>query len=152
MGGRLMNYSAFWKDYRKTTGTLTWRLATPDDLPAIRRLRNISEWFLKQPQRNPTLFDLPILLTIVAENQRGQIVDALYVEAQIELVKMACTAKGFEESAGLEEDLSRWLKDIGFKTVHLTTPLNLKEKMRAIAEKLGFKCQDDLFSYWKRRL
>lgn len=147
-----MTTAEFWRGYSRKTGTLTWRLAQPSDLPAIRKLRNIAERFLGCPQKNPRLFDMPVLLTLVAENEKGQIVDALYVEAQVELVKIACRARGFEESAGLEEDLSHWLRSIGIRTVLATTPPKLKDRMRGVFEALGFRLQDGWLSYWKRRL
>ena len=67
----------FWKDYRKVTGSLRWRLATPDDLPRIRRIKNVSERFLNQKQKNLPLFDPPVLLTLVAENAQGRIMDRM---------------------------------------------------------------------------
>jgi hypothetical protein len=147
-----MIWSEYWREFRKTTGRLTWRLATSADLPAIRRLRNVSERFLQQPQRNPSLFDLPVLLALVAENEKGKIVDAVYLEIQVELIKMACTRSGAEEGLALEEDIALWLKSIGFKSVLATTSVGLKERMTPILEKLGFRPVPPSLSYWKRRL
>jgi len=141
-----------WKGWSKRTGKLVWRLAVPADLPSIRRLRNVSERFLGQPQRNPTLFSMPVLLTLVAENERGRIVDCLYLEAQVELVKLACTAESLGELAGLEEDLSTWLKSIGIRTVLATTLAGPKDRMAAGLLNLGFKCCDKVWSYFKRNL
>lgn len=146
-----MSFAEFWRDYRKTTGRLTWRLAVPNDLSAIRRLRNVSERFLQQPQRNPSLFDLPVLLTLVAENERGKLVDCIYVEAQVEIIKMACTESGAVESAGLEEDLSLWLKSLGFRSV-LAVTSNPTKRMDAILEKLSFRKMPLNLVFWKRRL
>ena len=141
-----------WKNFRKVTGRLTWRLATPNDLPAIRRLRNVTERFLKQPQRNPQLFSLPVLLSLVAENEHGRIVDLVYVEAHVEVVKVACSAVGLEESFALDEDLSAWLRSIGFRTALVTTNHRLKPRMADELKAAGFKCMDALFSHWKRRI
>lgn len=144
-----MNY---WKGYKRVTGELSWRLATPDDLPAIRRLRNVAERFLNKPQRNPGLFERPVLLALVAENSRGKIVDLVYVEAQVEIVKMALTAVGFQESIALEEDLAPWLRGLGFKTAIVTTNQTLKGKMEQRLKSAGFMCMDALLSCWKRRI
>jgi len=146
-----MNES-FWKDYRKATGKLTWRLATSDDLSALRRLQKISERFLGAPQKNPCFFAAPVLLTLVAEDSSGKIVDALYVEAQVELVKLACTERGFRESAELEEDLSHWLRSIGFKTVLVTTSEKVRDRMKSLLSKLRFRPMDGVLSYWRRWL
>ena len=147
-----MKPSEFWRDWSKCTGKLTWRLVTADDLPAIGRLKNVSERFLGQPQRNPSLFRLPVLLALVAEYDRGKIVDALYLEAQVELVKLACTAESLTELAGLEEDLSKWLRSIGIRTVLATTLAGPKGKMSSTLHRLGFKACEGVFSYFKRLL
>ena len=147
-----MKPSEFWRGFSKCTGRLTWRLATADDLGSINRLKNVSERFLGQPQRNPSLFRMPVLLALVAENERGKIVDALYLEAQVELVKLACTAESLTELAGLEEDLSKWLRSIGIRTVLATTLAGPKGKMSSTLHRLGFKACEGVFSYFKRLL
>ena len=139
-----------WKGWTKTTGLLTWRLAVPDDLPAIRRLRNASERFLNQPQRDTPLFSSPVLLTLVAEDEPGRIVDALFVESQVEIVKIGCSEAGFAETAGLEADLSAWLRGIGFKRANVKMVHVLREKMGAVLGAMGFSCGDDEFSHWSR--
>lgn len=103
-------------------------------------------------QRNPSLFRMPVLLTLVAENERGKIVDALYLEAQVELVKLACTAESLTELAGLEEDLSKWLRSIGIRTVLATTLVGPKDKMSSALEALGFKACGGVWAYFKRHL
>lgn len=147
-----MGPAEMWKGYRKCTGKLTWRLATPDDLPRIRRLRNISERFLHQRQSQIGLFSPPVLLTLVAENEHGRIVDALYVQSIVEISKIACTEAGLEETAGLEEDLYAWLRGIGFKKAIINTNHGLREHMKPVLEKLGFRCADDTFARWTRHL
>ena len=88
-----MKPSEFWRGFSKCTGRLTWRLATADDLGSINRLKNVSERFLGQPQRNPSLFRMPVLLALVAENEQGKIVDCIYLEAQVELVNYKGTER-----------------------------------------------------------
>ena len=151
-GVEMTSRADFWKDYRRCTGSLTWRLATPDDLPRIRRLRNISERFLGMPQRDIPLFSMPVLLTLVAENERGKIVDCLYLETQVEVVKIGCDAGAFEESAGLEADISKWLRSIGIKTVLVTTTERTEKRMASFLHRLCFHRVEAMFRYWKRRL
>ena len=142
----------FWKGWTRKTGALTWRLAVPDDLLAIRKLRNISHRLTGEPQRNPRLFSMPVLLTLVAEDETGKVVDCLYVEAIAELVKMGCGPDSFAEMAGLEEDLSMWLKSICIRTVIATSLPEHKERMTPGFLSLGFKCMDRTFAYFKRIL
>src|ERR1035437_3948435 len=111
--------ASFWKGYSKKIGRLTWRLATADDLLAMRRIKNVTERFLNQRQKVPPLLSSPVLLTLVAENEKGKVVDVLYVESQVEICKMGCTQAGFEGTTGLAEDLHEWLKGVGFKSANI---------------------------------
>ena len=142
----------FWKDYRRVTGKLTWRLATPDDLPRIRRIKNVSERFLNQKQKNIPLFDPPVLLTLVAENAEAKIVDCLYIEAQVELVKMGCSPESLAELAGLEEDLTIYFKSLGIKTVLATTLKKRADGMAPGLTDLGFKSCESIWSYFRKYL
>ena len=144
--------ATYWDNYRRTTGDLTWRLATSEDQPAINRIRETSERFLNEKQKNPDLFSIPIMLTLVAENPIGEIVDALYVEAQVEIVKVGCSAESFTETIEIESDLYAWLRGLGIKTATVRTRQSLKERMRDILSFMGFECQDDDFSHWTRHL
>ena len=141
-----------WRGWSRCTGKLLWRAAEPQDLPAIRRLQNVAERFMHHPQRRPSLFDLPVLLALVAENEHGKIVDCLYIEAQVEVVKMSCSATGLEESDKLQDDLAPWLRSLGFRTALATTPPELKEQMTPGLLRSGFRCLDKAFSYWGRWL
>lgn len=148
----MRDWTEFWFGYRKKTGDLTWRLARPADIPGIRKLRNVTERFLGKPQRDVSLFEKPVLLALVAENERGIIVDCLYVEAQVEVVKIAASRKGMEEAAELEQDVEEWLRHVGYRTVWATTMPRLKNAMAGTFQKLGFKCLDTVMSVWRRRL
>lgn len=147
-----IDWHDFWHRYSRKTGKLTWRLARGSDYAAIRRLRNISERFLKHPQRGLSPFKAPVLLTLVAENEKGKVVDALMVEAQVELIKTACTAAGFEESAGLADDLSNWLRSLGYKRVIAAAPPKLADRMADFLMRLGFRPQAGRVDYFTRPL
>ena len=147
-----MNWAQFWHNYERRTGALTWRIATPADLPAIRRLRSVVERFLGKPQRSLSLFEKPVLLALVAENANGKIVDAVCVEMAVEIIKVSCTEKGAEEVAALEDDLYHWLRDLGFQTVWAATMPRMKSRMAVLFERVGFKCLDGVMSCWRRRL
>ena len=141
-----------WRGWSRNTGRLLWRVAEPRDLPAIRRLQNISARFLGVPQKKLSLFELPILIALVAEDERGKIVDVIVAEKQVEIIKMGCSAAGFEESDQLQCDLAPWLRSLGFRTALATTPPKLKEQMTPGLMRSGFKCLDQALSYWGRFL
>ena len=142
----------FWKNYSKTTGELRWRLAVPEDQSAIDRIKETSERLLDEKQKTPDLFGRPVLLALVAEDQRGEIVDCLYLETTVEVVKVGCSSTSLIETAGLESELYAWLRGMGFKTATIRTRKSIKEKMAYVLEFLGFRCEDDKFSHWKRDL
>jgi len=142
----------YWKDYSRNTGRLTWRLAVPEDQPEIDRLREASERLLREVQKKPELFARPVILTLVAEDGIGQIVDALYLEAQVEIVKVGCSETGLIETAGIADELNEYLRGMGFKTATIRTRKSLKDKMAVILEYLGFQCEDNTFSRWTRDL
>lgn len=144
--------ASFWKNYRQTTGDLTWRLAVPEDQPAIDRIIETSERLLDEKQKSPNLFVPPVMLALVAEDVDGDVVDCLYVEAQCEVIKIGCSATSFTETAGLESDLYAWLRGMGLRTAIIKTRQSLKEKMRSGLSFLGFECMDDDFSHWRRNL
>jgi hypothetical protein len=142
----------FWRSYRKCTGELTWRCALPGDRDAIERVTRITERFLDVPQRRPDLFGRPVLLALVAENAQGRIVDVLYLEAHVELKKVGVTRAGFEESTEIAEDLARWLKGLGFRSVWANNLPRLKKAMEKVFTGLGFECLDGKMSVWRKRL
>ena len=148
----MRDWNAFWDSYRKNTGTLTWRLARPEDRDAIERVARITERFLDIPQRRPNLFDKPVLLALVAENEQGRIVDVLYLEAHVELKKVGITRAGFEESAEIARDLAEWLKERGFRSVWANNLPRLKKAMQGVFTRLGFESLDGVLSVWRRRL
>ena len=144
--------ATFWKDYRRTAGDLSWRLAVPEDQPAIDRIQEASERLLNEKQKAPNLFAAPVMLALVAEDATGNVVDALYAEAQVEIVKMGCSSESFTATMDIEKDLYRWLRGLGIKRATVRTRASLKERMRSILSFLGFECEDDDFSHWTRDL
>lgn len=144
--------ASFWKDFRRTTGELTWRLALESDQPAIDRIIEASERLLDEKQKSPALFGRPVLLALVAEDESGAVVDCLYLETTVEVCKVGCSTTALIETAGLESELYTWLRGMGFKTATIRTRKSLKEKMAYVLEFLGFECEDERFSRWARDL
>lgn len=142
----------FWRNYSRVTGSLRWRLATPEDEPAIDRIREASERLLNEKQKAPDLFSAPVMLALVAEDLTGNVVDALYLEAQVEVVKMGCSSESFTATMDIEKDLYAWLRGLGIKRATVRTRSSLKEVMRPILSFLGFECEDDDFSHFTRDL
>jgi len=144
--------ATYWHGFERKTGKLTWRLAVPADQPAIDRLREASQRRLREIQKDVELFARPVVVAFVAENLFGDIVDCLYVEAQVEIVKIGLSEDSFMEVDGIAPELNEWLKGMGFKTATIRTRKSLTEMMSVVLEYLGFTCEDKAFSRWTRDL
>lgn len=141
-----------WNNYSRTCNGLTWRLATVDDLPAILKLWRAKERFLGCAQDLPPLFSRPTLLTLVAEDVEGRIVDGLYVEAIVDVTKLGISSLGFESTIAIADDIADWLKERGFRLASIVAPKRLVSRMAAVLEKMGFTSKAERSSYWSRRL
>lgn len=141
----------FWSTYRKQAGNLTWRAATEHDVPSILRLWKVTERLLGK-QDKPMLFARPVLLTLVAEDQNGRIVDALYVEATVDITKIGCSREGFEGALPLAEDIRAWLTGRGFRIARICIPKKLRMTMAPVLRAFRFWPADFELSQWIRRL
>ncbi len=82
-------------------------MATVNDLPEIEALWEALDARLG-PQDRPDLFANPVVLTLVAEDARGQIVDAVYGEATIEWTMIGGTRRGAQALPPLVETLKQF--------------------------------------------
>lgn len=141
----------YWKDYRKQAGGLTWRLATLEDVPAIIALWMTTDKLLG-PQDKPHLFAFPVLLTLVAVDEDGKIMDAVYFEGEVSVTKIGASKDGFEAFAPVVEDARNWLKAIGFRLARITIPAELQAVMAPTLRSYGFVNTCSKFAHWVRRL
>jgi hypothetical protein len=132
-------------------GDITWRAATFDDVPDILRIWKTTERILG-PQDKPMLFARPVLLTLVAETDAGEIVDALYLEATVDITKIGCSRLGFDGALPLAEDLRSWLRGRGYRMARITVPVKLRRKMAGVLRQFKFWPSDGILSHWIRRL
>lgn len=139
-----------WANYRRRVGDLTWRLATVEDIPEILRLWRVTDRLLG-PQDKPMLFASPVLLTLVAEDGGGKIVDALYCEAVLDVTKIGCSRAGFDGAEVIVEDLRQWAARRSFRLARIAIPRALIGAMESVLRRFGFACADE-FSHWVRRL
>lgn len=139
-----------WTNYRRKVGDLTWRLATIDDIPEILALWRVTDRLLGK-QDKPMLFAPPVMLTMVAEDDAGKIVDALYCEAVLDVTKIGCSRAGFDGAEAVVEDLRKWAAHRSFRLARIAIPRRLLGAMEGVLRRFGFHCADE-FSHWVRRL
>lgn len=151
-GVEMMKPSDYWHDFKKCTGDLTWRIATPQDVFRIEELRKHTEKITGEPQLDPNLFAMPTLIALVGQDKEGKVVECVYIEAQVELIKMTCDPGSFKEIAMLEPEFSTYLRSLGIKWVLAKTLPRHSPKMGDGLKSMGFSCIDRVFSFWRRRL
>ena len=103
------------------------------------------------PQDRPRLWESPVLLTLVAVNENGTIVCALYIEAVAELTMIGLSRDGFEGAWELLPELSHFLLQRKFRIARVSVPKKIARFMRAGFARLGF-CDDDRLEHFARLL
>lgn len=92
------------------------------------------------------------MLTLVAEDSSGKIVDALYCEAVLDVTKIGCSRGGFEGAEVVVEDLRAWAKRRSFRLARIAVPKVIASRMAKTLERFGFVDADSWFSHWVRKL
>jgi hypothetical protein len=107
----------------------TWRLALPEDLPRIRELWAAQEAKIG-PQDRPDLFEMPVVLTLVAENEHGEVVEALYGEVTIEWTSVGIERAALRTVAELFPYLRKFCGDRTLRLARVNVPRRIAGMMR----------------------
>jgi hypothetical protein len=103
---------------KKTSNGLTWRLATENDLLAIGGLYADMEARLGEQDR-PDFFSDPVVLTLVAEDETGTVVSALYGETTIELTSIGLHKPSIETISEIFPDLKQFFADRFYRVANV---------------------------------
>jgi hypothetical protein len=140
-----------WREWRAESHGLTWRVALPEDMPAIDEL-----WRLKGRvignDRRPDLFEFPVILTIVAEDSAGKIVDGAFIECIVDITKLGASRRGFESLLGISNHLAGFVAGRKMRFAYAIFPIWLVKRMAPLLEKAGFVERDIVQSHWARRV
>lgn len=139
-----------WRHWRRTKGGLTWRVAVEQDLPAIERVWKAKARVLGAKCELPDLFAWPVVITLVAEDERGRVVDGVFIEAVADVTKLGGTSQGFESLAAIEKDLAGFLASRKFRRITAAMPARVSEKMADGLKGAGFEPQQ--LCLWDRWL
>jgi hypothetical protein len=140
-----------WQEWRLSVDGLTWRVAGKEDAEAIADVL-LLESRKHGPADIPNLFDKPVLLTLVAEDENGVIVDGVYIEAVAEVIKFATDRRAFAAHDALLPVIGGFLQERGLRIAQMTTLKRWANAMAPALERLGFKRQDGKYSLWVRRV
>jgi|ERR1700744_6449582 len=150
-----------WEHFSFRAGNVTWRIARPKDIQAIdelleekdRALRIMGVLPVGRHSPRPAMMSFPTLITLVAENDQGIVVDGLFIEAVADMTKMSLREDTFAGlSDGLADDLAAWLKSRRFRLVNVVVPKRFGNRMSGRLLEMKFIPSATRFLHWFRRL
>jgi hypothetical protein len=115
----------------KVENGLTWRLAKPEDMPHLLELWHSMEKKLGR-QDKPDLFAMPVVLTLVAEDEQGVIVSGVYGEAVIDFTGIGTDRRSMACLGELFPVLEAHLLERTIRTVRVLVPRRLAKGMKAV--------------------
>jgi hypothetical protein len=140
-----------WRNWSLTSEGLTWRIAVEQDLPYLTMLLN-SAHMMVGPQERPDFFAFPVVLTLVAENSDGIIVDGLYVELEAYIRKIGLSRRGMLSAEALVPMLGSFLVSRKVRLGRVAVPKRLTKIMSASMRRMGLTDVTDKFSHWVLKL
>jgi hypothetical protein len=140
-----------WRQWTLESHGLTWSIARPEDIPALHRLLD-SAHVKMGAQERPDWFEFPVVLTLVAKNLDGIIVDGLYVEFEAYIRKIGLNRQGMLSAEALVPMLGSFLVSRKIRIGRVAVPGRLSKIMRASMERMGLTDVTDKFSHWVMKL
>jgi hypothetical protein len=89
----------------------------------------------------PDLFAPPVVLTLVAEDEDGRIVDGAFLEAMIDVTKIGARPGGFQSLTGIAGELAAFARSRKFRRVTAAMPVKASERMAEGLKRAGFERQ-----------
>jgi hypothetical protein len=120
-------------------------------MPAICRVWKAKARIIGTKGRMPDPFSFPVVITLVAEDRRGRVVDGVFLEAVIDVTKMGANPEGFASLVTVERELAGFLKSRKFRRITAQMPERLAVRMQAGLVRSGFQQQQQL-TLWDRWL
>jgi hypothetical protein len=139
-----------WREWRAESDGLVWRIAVAEDAGVIARMWEAKARLLGAKCSLPDLFASPVVLTLVAEDERGRVVDGAFFEAVIDCTKLSGRPGGFQSLTGIAGELGAFFQSRTFRRATAAMPPKVSEKMAAGLERAGFVHQQ--LELWERSL
>ena len=140
-----------WRDWSLTSEGLRWRIAVAEDLPLLTRLLDAAHLKMGEQER-PDFFAFPVVLTLVAENADGVMVDGLYVEFEAYLRKIGLSRQGMLSAEALVPMLGSFLVSRKIRIARVAVPARLARVMRDSMRRMGLVEVSRAFSHWVMKL
>ena len=142
---------ASWRDWTLSAEGLRWRIATEADLPALYRLQDMAEQRMGEQER-PDLMAFPVVLTLLAEDEQGRIVDGLYVEFEAYVRMLGLSRRGMISAEALVPMLASFLVSRKIRLGRVAVPVRLARVMQASLERMGLIDVTQRFRHWVLKL
>lgn len=140
-----------WRQWTLESHGLTWSVAQEKDLPELHRLLDKAHMMMG-PQERPDWFAFPVILTLVAKDQYGAVVDGLYVELEGYLRKIGLNKQGMLSLEALVPMLGSFLVSRKIRLARIAVPKRLAKIMRGTVERCGFTDVTEKFIHFVRQL
>lgn len=139
-----------WRSWRVASNGLLWRVALPEDREAINAVCDDMERRTSQEANRVDPFASPVMLTLVAEDECGLIVDVVTVEALAHISKLSANRQGFASFPDLLPDVRAFLMAKGFTVATMSVPKRWEKLMAPTMIRMGFRSTCDRFAHWFR--
>jgi hypothetical protein len=143
--------STDWRTWSLVSEGLRWRVAVIEDLPALTHLLD-SAHMMVGPQERPDFFAFPVILTLVAEDFTGTIVDGLYIELDAYIRKIGLNRTGMISSEALVPMLGSFLASRKIRIGRVAVPIRLAKIMKASMRRMGMVDVTEKFSHWAMKI
>ncbi|HEV2709141.1 MAG TPA: hypothetical protein VGU67_02910 [Edaphobacter sp.] len=140
-----------WRNWSLESEGLRWRIALEKDLPALTRLLDVAHSMMGAQER-PDFFAFPVVLTLVAENVDGIIVDGLYIEFEAYIRKIGLNRQGMLSAETLVPMLGSFLVSRKVRIGRVAVPARLSRVMRDSMRRMGLIDVSQSFSHWCMKL
>lgn len=140
-----------WRDWRLEHAGLTWSVALPEDIEAIDALLDREEAKFGRQDR-PNLFEPPVMITLVAKNEAGEIVDGLSIELVAEIGKLTTNREGFSAYPKLLPHIGGFLQARGVRVAQMAVASRRVPAMQPMLEEMGFRPVEPVLSMWVRKV
>lgn len=140
-----------WRNWSLESEGLRWRIALEQDLPALNHLLDTAHMMVG-PQERPDFFAFPVVLTLVAEDADGIIVDGLYVEMEAYIRKIGLNKTGMLSAEALVPMLGSFLVSRKIRIGRVAVPARLARVMRDSMRRMGLVDVSNTFTHWAMKL
>lgn len=140
------------KHWRLKSGAVTWRLALPSDAMAMAGLVVDMQERTGVERDCPDMFAWPVMITLVAEDDSGTIVGAVYMEAIAEIKMLNFNRDAFTSAEALLPLLAGLANERKIRWGRVSTKHWIQRRVSRMLRAVGFELEPDRMDHWLFRV